>query len=125
VLYFGTERGMAYRFAVIPSLASVSGVQPVLYLDEFESIHAYPLASSVDKMFDLWARFCEGRLRRNGRLDEWMIGVVDTHHILDEVGFIAEDEKLVRMMKEGRFDRIIGEDEEGHNWVKQVLKVSG
>jgi len=121
VLYFGTEVGMAYRFAVVPSLAQPNGVQPVVYLDEFESIHVYPLASSIDRMFDLWARFCEARLTKHGRLDEWMIGVVDIH-ILNEVRLVSEDEILIRMMKEGRFDSLIGEDAEGHNWVKRVTQ---
>ena len=70
ILYYAQEFSMAYRFAVVPSLANVEGVQPVLYLDEYDEVSVLPFASSVDKAFDLWARFCEVRFRRRGEPEQ-------------------------------------------------------
>jgi len=123
VLYFGLEVGASCGFAVVPSLSRADGVQPVLYVDEYEEIHAYPIASSVDNLFSLWAGYCELRLKRYGVLETWKVDV-QANLLTDDARVVVEDTELVRMMKEGRFDRIIGEDAEGRNWVKQVLEAS-
>jgi len=124
IVYYAQEANHAYRFAVVPSLTNVEGVQPVLYLDEYETPHIYPLASSVDRAFDLWAQFSEMRLKNYGRLDTWMLDDV-YEHITYEIILIAQDKELVRMMKAGNFDRFIGDDREMRAWMESIIRAAG
>jgi len=124
VIYFASEVGVSHNFAVVPSLANAEGVQPVLYIDDVEESHLYPLASSVDKALDLWARFCEMRLRKYGVLETWMIEVYGVS-IWNEPGMVAEDEELVRLIKAGTFDAFMGQDVNAREWVDAVVQASG
>jgi len=125
VIYFATESGEPYRFAVVPALANPEGVQPVVYLFEVDGVRLYPLASSVDKLFDLWARFCEPRLEKYGRLDSWMVGIDDFSFILNEPRLVAQDEALVLMIQAGRFDRLMEQHPNSLKWASSVLREAG
>src|SRR4051812_27404247 len=69
-IQYGKEMGEPRYLATVPSLADPQGIQPVVCIDDFTGLHFYPLASSADKAFDLWARYAEPRLRKHGMLTE-------------------------------------------------------
>jgi hypothetical protein len=48
-----------YRYATMPGLANPEGIQPVVFLDPYEDIHALPVASNVDRFFDTFSQYLE------------------------------------------------------------------
>jgi len=123
VLYFGAEVGASCYFAVVPSLANGEGVQPVLYIDEYEQTLVYPFASSVDKALSVWAQYCEMRLVKYGVLEMWKVEEYDVD-IMNEIGLIAEDQELIRMMKAGSFDRFVNQTPVSRKWVDSVIRAA-
>jgi len=123
LLYFGAEAGASCYFAVVPSLANAEGVQPVLYIDEYEQTLVYPFASSVDKAFSVWAQYCEKRLVKYGVLEMWKVEEYDVD-IMNEIGLIAEDHELIRMMKAGSFDRFVNQTPVCRKWVDSVIRAA-
>jgi len=123
VLYFGGEVGASCYFAVVPSLADAEGVQPVLYIDEYEETFIYPFASSVDKAFNLWAHYCEKRLVKYGLLEMWKVEEYD-FSIKKEIRIIIEDHELIRMMKAGSFDRFVNQSRVSRMWVDSVIRAA-
>ena len=118
---YAKEAGAPHYLATVPSLANPEGVQPVVMLLQYVDLSIYPIASSVDKVFDLWARFSDLRLGRYGRLDVYMIDVLDCH-LWREHRLLAEDEELVRMLGSGSFDPLVGDETDREEWTQAVIQ---
>jgi hypothetical protein len=58
-LVFGWEPGFAFYYGTVPGLIDPQGLQPVVYISAMEALFAVPLASSVDRFFDLYSRYLE------------------------------------------------------------------
>jgi len=58
VVFAGTPF-LAHYFATVPGLADAEGAQPVVWVDSYEEGYALPLASNVDRFFDLYASYLE------------------------------------------------------------------
>jgi hypothetical protein len=114
---FATEPLTAYHYATVPGLADEEGRQPVVFVDVHEEPYALPVASSVDRFFDSYARYLEAVMALpNAREEE------DTRLIFpwDASDIIGRDSKLLEGIRAGRFDPFMPGIEE-QAWARKVL----
>jgi hypothetical protein len=119
-LVFGQEPSLAYYYGTVPKLANTQGIQPVIYIDAHDQMFVLPIASSVDRLFDLFSRYLEAVAKDPQYVDE--------HHSSisfpwDVPELIAQDEPLVRMMEANRFDLLLKDDEHTRSWLARVQAV--
>lgn len=116
-LIFCEKTGFALYFATVPQLADAQGIQPVIYIQAMEAPSAAPVASSVDRFFDIYSRYLELMVVDPEYLSS---GVPDVSFPWDVEQLIARDEPLMRLAQAGRFDFLTQDDEEIHQWVQQL-----
>jgi hypothetical protein len=117
---FGGTTGMAYFYATVPGLADESGRQPVVEVDTYEEPYALPIASDVDQFFYTYARYLEALLADPGYA-EYGSAALSFPWRVPEI--LAQDERLVELLRAGRFDSLL-KDEEVRAWVGQVLQAA-
>lgn len=113
-LVFGWEVGFAFYHGVAPRLAGPRGLQPVLFISAMEALYAIPVASSVDRFFDLYASYLE--LAAEPREFE-EIGV---HFPWDVQHLIVQDAPLMEQVRAGRFDFLAGDDKDALDWLQDL-----
>ncbi|PTL77512.1 hypothetical protein [Vitiosangium sp. GDMCC 1.1324] len=120
VIVFGGEMAMACAYATVPGLADGWGRQPVVYVDTYEyEPKVMPIASNVDRFFDSYARYLEAlvaepRYQESGRTD-----LLFPWHVTE---ILARDERLVELMRAGRFDSLMKNvDDETRRWAARVM----
>ena len=120
VIVFGGEMGMAYDYATVPELADERGWQPVVYVDTYEfEPKVMPIASNVDRFFDSYSRYLEALV---SHLRYRKVGETDLLFPWHATGILARDERLVELMRAGRFDALMKNvDEETRRWAAQVM----
>jgi len=120
VFRFGIIDGFAHYMGTVPSLADARGVQPVVEASNYTDFDIYPIASNVDRMFALYARYCEARFERYGSLkwDQDNDYIAFPDHFISE---IARDTALIRMLEEGRFEELTFSAPDSRAWVSEVL----
>jgi len=100
VIVFG---GNLYTYACVPSLADERGWQPVVEVDTYEGEPiVMPVASNVDRFFDSYSRYLEALVPRYLEAGE-----TDLLFPSDATEFLARDERLVELMRAGRFDALM------------------
>jgi hypothetical protein len=117
VIVFG---GDVYSYATVPDLADGQGRQPVVMVDTYESKpDVMPVASDVDRFFDTLARYLEA-LVAHPRYQKY--GEMEFSFPWDATGILARDERLVEMMRAGRFEPLMkNADEETRRWAVKVM----
>jgi hypothetical protein len=114
VIVFGGDMGMAYTYATVPRLADGWGRQPVVRIDTYEfEPDIMPIASNVDRFFDSYSRYLEALVAdpRRDLLFPW--------HATE---ILARDERLVELMRAGRFDPLMkNADDETRRWAAKVM----
>jgi len=138
---FAGEPALLYCFATVAGLAGENGAQPVVKVDPYEDVVALPIASSVDRFFDTYSHSLERQVvliredaEFKARLEaEFGPPAPGSLRELDaertpritfpwEVpDLIARDEPLVRLLRAGRFDFLMGGCQDIHQWVGKVL----
>jgi len=123
VLRFATLDSTAYSLGTVPSLAASDGPQPVVMASDYIDFDVFPLASTVDRAFRLYALYCETCLRKyGGKLDWNPAGEADNvsfpFHFVREV---AQDRELVRLLEDGRFEALTAPAPDSRDWVNQIL----
>ncbi len=116
-LIFGQEPSLAYYYATVPKLADAQGTQPVIYIDTHDQMFVLPVASSVDRFFDVLSRYLEAvavdpqyvEESHSSRSFPW-----------DVPELIARDEPLVQMVEAHRFDFLLKDDEHTRGWLARV-----
>jgi hypothetical protein len=117
VIVFG---GDVYTYATVPGLADEQGRQPVVEVDiyEYEPM-VMPIASNVDRFFDSYSRYLEALVahpRYQGA------GETALTFPWDVTGILARDERLVELMRAGRFDSLMKNvDDETRHWAARVM----
>lgn len=124
VLVFGGEPGMAYRYATLPELADENMYQPVVRVDTYEAPFALPIASNVDKFFELYSRYLEQLAATPGYKENVVLTFPwDVPHLL------ARDKRLVELMQDGAFEPLLSPsaraDESVQEWLRQILDAAG
>jgi hypothetical protein len=123
LILYAMVLGYFWYFATVPSLAERGGTQPVVFVDDYDELPIYPIASNVDRAFVLYARYCDRQLSAGGSLKHPASGE-DVFHPLGLVEDIARDRPLVAMLEAGRFDDLILPDAEDREWVQSILRAS-
>jgi hypothetical protein len=120
VIVFGGEMGLAYTYATVPGLADAQGRQPVVYVDTYEyEPHVMPVASNVDRFFDSYSRYLEA-LVSHPRYQE--CGEKELMFPWDATEILARDERLVELMRAGRFDSLMKNvDDVTRRWAAKVM----
>ncbi|HEX8433536.1 hypothetical protein [Archangium sp.] len=117
VIIFG---GDIYAYATVPELADAWGRQPVVEVNTYEyDPKVIPIASNVDRFFDSYSRFLEAVVA-DPRYQE--SGESDLLFPWDATELLARDERLVELMRAGRFDSLMKHvDEETRRWAAKVM----
>jgi hypothetical protein len=121
VIVFG---GDVHAYATVPGLADAQGRQPVVRVDTYEfEPHVLPVASNVDRFFDSYSHYLEAlvsdpRYQKSGETDfvfPW-----------DAAEILARDERLVALMRAGRFDSLMKNvDDVTRRWAARVMGGEG
>jgi hypothetical protein len=130
LMFFGRE-GL-YGYATVPELANSEGLQPVVFVDPYEDIHALPVASDLNHLFDTYSRYVEIAIQ-DPEYQADGVPWVSFPYSIPEI--IAMDRRLIEMIKEGRFDRLLYERGEGgwrreedlahtREWIGRILGAS-
>jgi hypothetical protein len=119
VVLFGGEASLAYYHATVPDLADEYGRQPVVRIDTYEldGPYAMPLASDVDRFFEAYSRYLEVLVATPGYEREGD-SVLSFPWETPEV--FARDERLVQLIRAGRFDPLMPGPEE-QAWAAKVV----
>ncbi|HYO72149.1 MAG TPA: hypothetical protein VEU33_39360 [Archangium sp.] len=117
VIVFG---GHVYDYATVPGLADEMGRQPVVEINTYEpDFHVMPLASNVDRFFDSYSRYLEALVadphyQKTGEKDLFF-----PWHATE---ILARDERLVELMRAGRFDSLMKNgDDSTRRWAAKVM----
>jgi hypothetical protein len=114
---FGGEPLLAHHYAMVPGLANEQGVQPVVRVNTHEEPFALPISSSVDRLFTLYSRYLEALVATPGHEDE---GSAVLLFPWDVPWLLASDERLVELIRAGRFDPIMKKDGSTVEWLSQL-----
>lgn len=112
--------GEVYAYATVPGLADERGRQPVVMVDTYEyEPKVMPVASDVDRFFDTYARYLEAKVS-HPRYQE--TGETDLRFPWDATEILARDERLVELMRAGRFEPLMKNmDDETRRWAAKVM----
>jgi len=117
VIVFG---GNLYTYATVPSLADERGWQPVVEVDTYEPDPVVmPVASNVDRFFDSYSRYLEAVVADPRYLETGDTELLFPLHATD---ILARDERLVELMRAGRFDALMKNgDDSIRRWAARVM----
>jgi hypothetical protein len=113
--------GEVYTYATVPSLADEWGRQPVVEVNTYEldGLHVLPVASNVDRFFDNYSRYLEAVVA-SPRYQE--AGENDLHFPWHMGELLARDERLVELLRAGRFEPLMKNvDEQERQWAAKVM----
>ncbi|WP_309895861.1 hypothetical protein [Archangium sp.] len=117
VIIFG---GSTFTYATVPSLADAWGRQPVVHIDVYEyEPKVSPVASNVDRFFDSYSRYLEAVVAEPSYQES---GEVEFTFPWGSTEILARDERLVELMRAGRFDSLMKHvDETTWRWAAKVM----
>lgn len=102
LMIFGVN--MLYRYATVPALANPEGLQPVVFVDPYEDIHALPIASDVNRFFETCSHYVE---LMAGDPEYEATGTPAIGLPWGTPELIARDGPLIEMLRAGRFDHLM------------------
>jgi hypothetical protein len=116
--------GSIYTYATVPSLADERGWQPVVEVCTYEGdLMVMPVASNVDRFFDSYSRYLEAVVADPHYLET---GDKELYFPWDVTEVLARDERLVELMRAGRFDSLMKNgDDSTRRWVAKVMGSPG
>ena len=121
VFRFAVVDDLAHYLGTVPSLAGTQGLQPGVMTSDYE-FDIFPIASNVDRTFELYALYSEVRLKTYGSLKWDPHGPHDSIHFpFSFVNEIAQDRDLVQMLEDGRFEALTAPAKDSAEWVKDIL----
>jgi hypothetical protein len=118
LLVFAKEEALAIYYATVPGLAEGMGAQPVVVVNVHEEPYALPIASNVDRFFDVYSRYLD-IIVKDPDYEEQGPSVLAFPWGVAEC--IARDRPLVERLRVGHFDSLMPKDEETREWVAQVV----
>jgi hypothetical protein len=119
-LLFGQESGFAFYYGTVPKLADAQGRQPVVYLEAMDVQFAIPVASCVDRFFDLYASYLELAAKPP---DFAETGIPSVHFPWDVQHLIVQDAPLIEQVRAGRFDFLSNNYRDALKWLQALRGV--
>ncbi|WP_224245748.1 hypothetical protein [Hyalangium gracile] len=116
-LVFGWKPGFAFYYGTVPQLANSRGIQPVIYIQAMEALFAVPIASSVDRFFQLYSHYLERLVRNPGYVGS---GIPDVTFPWDMADLIGQDAALMRQLHAGRFDFLTDNQRDALEWLQEL-----
>jgi hypothetical protein len=121
LLVFAKDDRLAYCYATVPSLVDARGLQPVVWVDVYETLYAVPVASCVDHFFATYARYLETAPEVSGeaahapalRAFPWSATEAS-----------SRDVELVRRLQAGHFDFLMQASPRAREWAERVVAAS-
>jgi hypothetical protein len=121
-LLFAKEIGFSYYYGTVPALATAEGLQPIVYASTYSGeMSAVPVASNLDRFFDVYSRFLELMVVDAGYVET---GVAEVHFPWSISHLIAQDEPLMALTRTERFSHLFQHDAGAQDWVAEVLSIS-
>jgi hypothetical protein len=118
-LSFGQDIGFSLYYGTVPRLADSHGLQPVVYIQAHSGEQfAIPIASSVDRFFDLYSRYLE---RMAVDFEYVHTGLPELVFPWSVPGLVAADAPLIAQVRSGRFDFLANDEEGARMWVAELL----
>ncbi len=113
--------GDIYTYAIVPQFADEWGRQPVVEVNtqDPDGPHVMPVASNVDRFFDSYSRYLEAIVADPYYQESGDTDLLFPWHATD---ILARDERLVELMRAGRFDSLmkhVGDDT--HRWAATIM----
>lgn len=120
VIPFGGDMGMAYTYVTVPGSADERGRQPVVRVDTHEDEpKVMPIASNVDRFFDSYSLYLEALVAHPRYQESGETDLLFPWHV---TGILARDDRLVELMRAGRFDSLMKNvDDETRGWAAKVM----
>ncbi len=117
---FAGEPGTAYYYATVPSLADAQGRQPVVKVADYalDDYFSLPIASDVDRFFDTYARYLEALVAHPAFPQEGELALTFPWDVPE---LVRQDERLVALIRAGRFDPLLKVDDSVRRWLDRVL----
>ncbi len=119
VIVFGSD---VHAYATVPGLADAWGRQPVVRVNTYEyDPKVMPIASNVDRFFDSYSRFLEALVSHPSYQES---GETDLVFPWDVTEILARDERLVELMRAGRFEPLMKhtkDSDEVRHWFAKVV----
>jgi hypothetical protein len=116
-LVFGKEAGFAYYHGTVPQLANSQGLQPVVFISNYEEKYAAPVASSVDLFFYLYSHHLELLVSDPCYGQD---GAMLPTFPWDMTHLITRDEPLMESVLAGRFDFLADNEPDALKWLQQL-----
>lgn len=116
---FAKETGFSYYFGAVPGLADSTGFQPIVYIAFYPvEIYGVPIASNLDRLFELYSRYLERMVVDNEYLETGHPEITFPWAMVQQV---AQDSSLVAQIRAGRFTHLLNDHREAKQWVTDVL----
>jgi hypothetical protein len=119
-LVFGWEPGFSFYYGTVPQLADATGIQPVIYIEAMDVLFAVPIASSVDRFFDLYSRYLELMVQDPSYLSSGLPHVQFPWHVRT---YVAQDFPLIHQVRAGRFDFLSNNYRGALKWLQELRDV--
>jgi hypothetical protein len=119
LIIFGGMASLAYYYATVPGLADEEGRQPVVKVDAYDAdeLHAIPVASNVERFFDAYSRYLEVLVSTPG----FEPGDTPLSFPWDVPEILGRDERLVALLRAGRFTPLMKATGEERAWAARVV----
>ncbi|HEV8430458.1 MAG TPA: hypothetical protein VGQ41_21320 [Pyrinomonadaceae bacterium] len=117
LVLFGQIGNQATHLAVVPSVAGADGYQSVVLLDLNEEIVLVPVASNVDRSFELLGSYLDLLDLRTGNIQE---GEMDLIFPWDVTDLIARDKDLIELIKQRAFDKYVRGGSDSNNFLNRI-----
>lgn len=109
--------GFAFYYGTVPKLAGAQGRQPVVYLEAMDVQFAIPVASCVDRFFDLYASYLELAAKPP---DLAKTGIPSVYFPWDVQHLIVQDAPLIEQVRTGRFDSLSKDYRDAMEWLQKL-----
>jgi hypothetical protein len=120
LLVFAKEDRLAYYYAMVPGLANEKRLQPVVKVDIHEDLYALPVASDLNRFFDVYSRYLEALVKAPYYEEDGSSALIFPWQVPE---FIGRDKPLVEMIRAGRFDFLMERNADAQEWVREVLRL--
>ena len=120
VFAFGGITALAYTYATVPGLADARGHQPVVEVDGHEAPYAVPVASDVDWFLGSYASYLQALVSHPEYRPEAPAPILFPWDVPD---ILARDERLVAMLRAGRFDPFLHKYDL-RDWASTLLRLA-